>query len=57
VASGGAALYTWGVRKMRDRTLLPLSRAYEAADEVRQCKNARCRIVKRKRALGIRDSH
>jgi len=47
LAAGGTFLFGKGLRTMRKKRLLPLSRAYEAADEVSQCRGPRrCVTVK-----------
>lgn len=41
-ATLGTLLYLNGVRIMKNRRLLPLSRAYSAADEAQHCERGRC---------------
>ena len=46
VATVGTLLFTEGMLTMRNRTLLPMSRAYEAADRVSHCEGGRCVTLK-----------
>ena len=52
VGTIGTLLYLKGMRTMRNKTLMSLDRAYNAADEASHCNGPRC--VKLKRAIGTR---
>lgn len=54
VAAGGAYLYVQGVRVLRDPTLQPLERAYQAADVVEHCRGEQCVPLKGRVGLRMR---